>query len=271
MKQRKKKTHPIRAKKSLGQNFLKNYGIVRKIVETAEIQKGETVLEIGPGRGVLTQALLEAGARVIAVEKDRELIPILEETFHEQIKLGLLTVCHEDILTFDLARCEKTYKVVANIPYYITGQIIRMLLSASNQPKTLIMMAQKEVAKRIVAIDKKESLLSLSVKAYGTPHYVMTVSRGSFSPAPNVDSAILLIDKISREFFIQFTEKAFFDLIHAGFISKRKKLISNLSDIYQKDLLAQLFKTLTIPETIRAEDITLDQWKSLLTKVHNSH
>jgi 16S rRNA (adenine1518-N6/adenine1519-N6)-dimethyltransferase len=150
MKQRKKKTHPIRAKKSLGQNFLKNYGIVRKIVETAKIQKGETVLEIGPGRGVLTQALLEAGARVIAVEKDRELIPILEETFHEQIKLGLLTVCHEDILTFDLARCEKTYKVVANIPYYITGQIIRMLLSASNQPKTLIMMAQDQEVGHVI-------------------------------------------------------------------------------------------------------------------------
>ena len=202
----------MQAKKSLGQHFLKSQKAIETMVKTSGAQTGDLVLEIGPGMGVLTEALLQAGASVVAVEKDDLLIPVLEEKFEKEIKSGQLKLIHDDILNFDVSKVPfggselprgtlDTYKLVANIPYYITGQIIRIFLEAENQPESMTLLVQKEVAERIVARDEKESLLSLSVKAYGTPKYVEKVPRGAFAPAPNVDSAIIHISNISKNNF----------------------------------------------------------------------
>ena len=188
-----------------------------------------------------------------------------------------------------------TYKIVANIPYYVTGQVIRKFLEAENQPDSMTLLLQKEVAERIVAKDGKESLLSLSVKIFGEPKYIQTVKRGSFEPAPNVDSAIIHIADISRKNFEGadadvdgIFEEKFFKLIHAGFAHKRKQLLPNLAALYSKEPqnfsatgkkylvhdfrgakigLADAFEKLNIPAKVRAEDVPLQKWLELINNL----
>ncbi len=253
-------------KKSLGQNFLVNKGILKIIIDASDIKPEEIVLEIGPGKGTLTEKLLATGAKVIAIEKDDRLIPILKTKFENELKESKLFLVHGDILEQDLLKIAgmHSYKVVANIPYYITGSLIRFLLSSKYQPTSIILMLQKEVAKRIAAGDGKESLLSLSVKVYGTPKYVKTVSRGSFSPPPNVDSAILSITNISKDFFRDFSEEEFFTILHAGFSSKRKKVINNLQVLFPKNALEQAFFDNSVDLGARAETLNLKTWSFLI-------
>lgn len=261
-------------KKSLGQNFLTNTGIVASIVDAASLVAGETVLEIGPGRGILTEELLKRNVRVIAVEKDGDLIPLLQEKFAKEIFEKRLTLIHDDVLNFQTLRTgvqpqsggknnDGQYKLVANIPYYITGQIIRKFLTSEKQPEKIVLLVQKEVAERIVAQNKKESLLSISVKIYGTPKYIKTVKAGSFTPAPSVDSAILLIDDISRDFFKGISENRFFEILHAGFAHKRKQLYGNLRAVFDENILREKMREAGISETIRAEDVSISEWKNL--------
>ncbi len=250
-------------KKSLGQNFLKSESAISAIIDASSIVPSDVVLEIGPGEGVLTQQLVKLAGKVIAVEKDRRLIPFLTEKFAKEISASKLDFLEKDILEFDpneLSAYKLPYKVIANIPYYITGQILRMFLETSNQPVSMTLMVQKEVADRIVARDKKESLLSLSVKAFGEPRYIKTVKAGSFVPAPNVDSAILLIENISKERLVGVDEALFFKVIHAGFAHKRKQLLPNLSSIYKKEDILRAFEKLGIPPKVRAEDLNIKTW-----------
>jgi 16S rRNA (adenine1518-N6/adenine1519-N6)-dimethyltransferase len=243
------------AKKSLGQNFLMHARIAERIVLVADISSTDTVLEIGPGTGMLTRELLKLAKKVIAIEADQELFSTLQETFAEEIAEGKLQLLHADIRTFDPSTIEDDYKLVANIPYYLTGEIFRMFLSAAHQPRSMTLLVQKEVAVRI-AREKKESILSLSVKAYGTPKYEFTVPRGAFKPAPNVDSAVLTIRDISRTNFASPGKEArFFDYLHAGFAHKRKYLSSNLG--------AAGLSAGSIPLKARAEDLTLADWLGL--------
>lgn len=256
------------AKKSLGQHFLTSRGAIRAIIDASNIHPDDIVLEIGPGKGVLTEELLKVAGEVITVEKDDHLIPILTEKFKKEIENKKLTLTHADILTYPMSKRHfDKYKVVANIPYYITGQILRMFFETKHQPESMTLLVQKEVADRIVARDGKESLLSLSVKAYGTPSIIKKVPRGSFSPAPSVDSAIILIEHISRKYFAETHGKAneslFFSLIHAGFAHKRKQLLPNLSAHYDKSALSSAFETLNIDLKARAEDIPLEKWIAL--------
>lgn len=199
----------MKAKKSLGQNFLKSEIALKKIVEAGEIksdlpaQAGDVILEIGPGKGALTKKLLEKAGLVIAVEKDYELFGFLKMKFEKEIADKKLILINEDILEFDCVRQDLTqYKIIANIPYNITGAILKKFLTEKNQPTLMVLMVQHEVAKRIMASDKKESLLSISVKAYGEPKMIMKVPARYFSPAPKVDSAIILIKNISRKNFV---------------------------------------------------------------------
>lgn len=257
-----------RAKKSLGQNFLKNHAVVREMITAGEATPGESIVEIGPGRGILTAELLRAGAKVIALEKDDALVPLLQEKFAPEIENGQLILLHKDALKFEPASCKLKsggYKLIANIPYYITGEILRYFLTLEAQPSLAVLMVQKEVADRIAARDGKESILSLSVKCYGEPKYIKTVKAQNFSPAPNVDSAILLIKNISRKVFQEIDEQKFFTIVKTGFAQKRKKLFSNLlkTDIHEREKLAQTFQTCKISENARAEDISLEQWKCL--------
>lgn len=273
-----------KAKKSLGQNFLKSEPALRKIIEVGEISSDDIILEIGPGKGVLTKKLLEKSNHVIAVEKDRNLVEFLKEKFYEEIKSGKLILLEGDILEFDLEKMEHkffsgprsssplarpdhsknfvpifpNFKIIANIPYNITGAILKKFLGDMNQPEMMVLMVQNEVAKRIMARDGKESILSISVKAYGTPKMEMKVPARYFSPAPKVDSAIISIKNISRNFFVEnkVHEDTFWEIIHAGFAHKRKKLSNNLKHYPGRSWINYKDK--------RAEDLSLFDWINIL-------
>lgn len=258
----------VHAKKSLGQNFLTSKSIARDIVRAANLGAGDTVLEIGPGKGFLTAELLASGAHVIAVEKDDRMIPLLKEKFADATKHGFFTLVHGDILEFvsDIQNIPTSYKLVANIPYYLTGQIIRLFLEAKNKPERMILMVQKEVATRIVARDKKESILSVAVKAYGTPKLIKKVPARYFTPAPKVDSAVLSIENISGKNFSDIaTEKLFFDVVRTGFAHKRKVLAGNLKELFGENV-TRILEEVGIPKNTRAEDLSLAQWFSLTSR-----
>ncbi len=238
------------------------------IASSADLKPTDIVIEIGPGKGVLTRALLASGAKVKAIEKDDRLIPILSGEFRKEIAAGQLELIHGDIMEMDIDesvnKIPGTYKVIANIPYYITGALIRAFLSASKKPETMVLMVQKEVATRIVARDEKESLLALSVKVYATPEVVMNVARGNFFPIPNVDSAVIKLSNIKNPFMDKKSEEKFFEIIKAGFSQKRKKLSSNLTQIMSKEEVAVAFEKLKLDPNMRAEDMKLEQWLALL-------
>ncbi len=246
----------IYAKKSLGQNFLMHARIAERVALIAGLAPDSVVFEIGPGTGMLTRELLKKVGKVIALEAARELFEKSKTDFSNEIAEGRLELIHGDIRAFDIAVLPKKYMLVANIPYYLTGEIIRMFLESSNQPVSMTLLVQKEVADRI-ARSKKESILSLSVKAYGKPKYEFTVPRGAFIPSPKVDSAVLTIRDISRRNFSLVTEeKLFFMLVHAGFAHKRK--------FVRKNLLEAGFSPGNILERARAEDLPLSVWLTLI-------
>lgn len=250
----------MKPKKSLGQNFLKSKQALMAICNAGELKKEDRVLEIGPGKGALTKFLLEQSNNVFALEKDTELIPFLSEKFEEEIKKGFLKIQEGDVLDFDETEAQTPYKLIANIPYYITGEIMEKFLSSKNQPERIVFLMQKEVVDRIMARDGKESILSMSVKAYGTPKYIQKVQAKAFNPAPKVDSAILTITNISKERFTNVSEKGFFNTLKTGFAHKRKQLINNLEKLTSKEVLNSLFNELKLDPKVRAESLTLDQW-----------
>ncbi len=290
----------IPAKKSLGQNFLKSKEALRAMIAAGDIAPTDTVLEVGPGKGVLTRELLKVAAKVISVEKDSRLIESLKKEFEKEIAELKLVILEKDILEYEPAG---KYKIIANIPYYITGSFLQKFLESENQPEKIVVMLQKEVAKRITVgawrgdsrIERsetegdtrqsaagKESILSISVKAYGHPRYIMTVKAKYFSPEPNVDSAIIAIENISKKFFQGFTEEQFFKLVKAGFAHKRKMLAGNLSEAAGTDGApfappqnspaqkshrsagSLLLESAGIPEKARAENLSLQDWKKLI-------
>lgn len=266
----------LKAKKSLGQNFLRSRAFLELIVKSGEIKEGELVLEIGPGDGAMTEELLKKGARVVAIEKDKELISLLNEKFNNKITSGDFKLIEGDVLSNDELESllkDTPFKIIANIPYYITGQIIRKFLEATNKPSSITLLVQKEVAERIVAKDKKESILSLSVKVFGEPVYIKTVPRGAFQPQPNVDSAIIKISNISKNKLEGIKESMFFTLLHLGFGHKRKQLLSNLSAKYDKKIIQDIFLELNIDNKVRSEDLNIETWIKLcniISKTWNS-
>ncbi|MCX6751248.1 MAG: 16S rRNA (adenine(1518)-N(6)/adenine(1519)-N(6))-dimethyltransferase RsmA [Candidatus Nomurabacteria bacterium] len=288
----------MKAKKSLGQNFLKSIPALNKIVETGEISVGDIILEIGPGKGALTKQLLATSCQLIAVEKDEYLYELLKSKFEKEISSGQLKLIKGDILDFNIENYKlkaKTYKLIANIPYNITGAILKKFLQgnlstplkARNQPKLMVLMVQKEIAERIMARDGKESILSISVKAYGDPKMIMKVPARYFSPSPKVDSAIISIKNISRKNFnspleeyplggggqlfhpgINATpqegnvdERVFWEIVRAGFAHKRKKLSSNLKK-YDPSLSGGVASVGLGNK--RAEELTLKDWIELV-------
>ncbi len=253
-------------KKSLGQNFLTSDVVPRWLAAAGEVAAGDTVLEIGPGTGMLTGVLLATGATVVAVEADIRAVEILREKFASPIAAGKLQLHHLDARTLDIATLgliHQEYKVVANIPYYLSGFLLRTILEGTILPTTLVFLMQREVVTRI-ARDTKESILSLSVKAFGVPKYVKTVVRGNFNPAPKVDSAILQVAHINHDNFADRADLAiFFNLLHLGFGQKRKQLLSNLAGTYGRDHLTGVFAALAIPLTARAETLQIETWLKL--------
>ncbi len=259
-------------KKSLGQHFLTDPAIAARIAAEGGLTPHDTVLEIGPGTGNLTVHLLATGARVIAVEPDARAVEALNERFLAEIAQKRLIVSHNDVreVSFsDLGLTDGGFTIVANIPYYISGLLFRMALSGSVKPKKVVFLVQKEVAERIVR-EPKESLLSLSVKAYGTPRYAFTVKKGSFSPQPKVDSAVIVIDDISRSRLASLDEAAFFTFLHDGMGARRKQLAGLLKMRYESGLVTESFTALSIPLNARGEDLSIDTWIALATRLNLS-
>jgi len=249
-------------KKSLGQNFLKNKNIAERIVEAADIKKSDVILEVGPGKGVLTNFLIQKSNHVIAVEKDKNLIDFLMDKFKDNRNLKIV---HDDILKFkpqNFSLKHREYKIVANIPYYITSRFLRQFLESKYQPSLMVLMIQKEVAERIIARNKKESLLSVSVKVYGKPKIIIKVPAGNFTPKPKVDSAVIKIENISKDFFARnkINEKQFFQLLKQGFGHKRKMLKNNLG------IKSEILQKCKIPPLARAEELSLEDWKCLFLR-----
>jgi 16S rRNA (adenine1518-N6/adenine1519-N6)-dimethyltransferase len=258
----------------LGQHFLTGRWAAAKLTEAAGITALDTVLEIGPGTGALTRELLATGAHVIAIEKDEALVEKLRGSFAQEISADRFTLISDDVRNFvpekaGLEACG--YILAANIPYYITGEIIRQFLSTDAQPKTMAILIQKEVAQRICARDGKESILSVSVKAYGAPTIAAKVPRGNFSPPPSVDSAILVVNGISKTFFVDIDEAFFFTVVRAGFASKRKFLASNLAVLFTKLEVQNVFAACDISPKVRAEELGLEQWKKISLGLSERH
>ena len=251
----------------LGQNFLTNEAIARQIVESANLSTRDNVLEIGPGKGILTKYLAGSGAHVLAIEIDQRLIEPLKKNFEN------IEIIEGDILKIDLPKLIeknnfKNYKVVANLPYYITSKIIRLLLETKYPPREMILMVQKEVGERIVAQDEKESILSISVKFYTDPEILFEVPRENFEPVPKVDSAVI---KIKRKKNIPDIDvKNFFSLIHAGFSAKRKMLVNNLANLgHPRAKLLEILKEAGLEPTIRAEKLRVEDWVKLCNNLEN--
>ncbi len=275
------------AKKSLGQHFLNSRHVLEQIIAAAELAKGDNVLEIGPGTGILTEALLETGANVLAIEKDERAIGLLQTKFEVASHSGRLKVIEGDILNAQCPTPNAQFSVVANIPYYITGAILEKFLEHEPRPTQMVLLVQKEVAERIIASDGKESILSISVKAFGTPRLIAKVPRGAFTPAPTVDSAILSISNISNGRFTgnNVDIKWFFALVRAGFAHKRKFLIRNIEEIADQgdiavqndavpnisaEKLREVWENLGFDPKIRAEDLNIDKWLLLAAKLAQS-
>ena len=246
----------------LGQNFLTDESIAKKIVESANISENDNVLEIGPGKGILTKYLAGSGAHVLAIEIDQRLIEPLKKNFEN------IEIIEDDILKIDLPRLIeennfKNYKVVANLPYYITSKIIRLLLETKYPPREMILMVQKEVGERIVALDGKESILSISVKFYADPEILFEVGKENFEPAPKVDSVVIKIKRKNNP--PEAIASDFFKLVRAGFSAKRKMLINNLTSGFHTTRveLLSVFKETGLEPTVRAEKLEVEDWVKL--------
>jgi 16S rRNA (adenine1518-N6/adenine1519-N6)-dimethyltransferase len=253
-----------KAKKQFGQNFLINTNVVKRIIEAAEIKKGENVLEIGPGTGILTEALVEAGAKVVAVELDESLIDSLQEKFDEKIKLFL-----GNALKLELPVKDKKFKLVANIPYNITSEIIEKFLSKSPRPTKMVLMVQREVADRITAKPPKMSLLSVVCQVYAKCQRVMVVKAGSFRPIPKVDSAVVQFDLKEK---YEFDPEEVIKIAKIGFSSRRKQLHKNLSSSLKIDseMIKEILEKMKIDPKVRAENLTVDEWVSLSEKMNKN-
>ena len=255
-------SHDLRARKGLGQNFLIDGGILKKIAAAAELTSADTVIEVGPGLGVLTGILVEQAGKVIAIELDSNLADILKSHFSDSNKIAMI---NEDVLKVDpsdILGKQTDYKVVANLPYYITSAVIRHFLEASIKPTMMILMVQKEVAKQITAQPGEMSLLSVSVQLYGKPTIVSKVSSHCFYPAPNVDSAILKIAVYPRPKIQTGDVTGFFDIVRAGFSANRKQLPNSLANglkVPKNDILPLLGRAGIDPQR-RAETLTIDEW-----------
>jgi 16S rRNA (adenine1518-N6/adenine1519-N6)-dimethyltransferase len=253
--------------KRLGQVFLKDQGVIKKIVHTGEIKPKDQVLEIGPGKGILTQSLIETGANIVAIEKDRELVEFLKNKFKNHLNLKIVYGDIRDFLKNNQNRKLKgNYKVIGNIPYYLTSHLIQILLELENQPQDIILMIQKEVAKRIVEQPPKMNLLAASVRFYAKPEIICYVSKTSFSPKPKIDSAVIKITPIkTKENTNKILAKKFFTIAKAGFKQPRKLLINNLSNNLkiEKENIKKAYQSLNISLDSRAQDLSINKWISL--------
>lgn len=251
----------IETKKSLGQHWLSHKPTLESICESANLGQGDTVLEIGPGLGDLTRQLLKRAGRVIAVEVDDYLASRLEA----EINNPKLEVIRADILKFDLSELPASYKVVANIPYYLTSNLIRVLSESPNSPRLMVLLVQKEVAERIAAQPGQMSLLSVSAQLYYRPQLGIVVPAGLFQPPPKVDSRVIILTRRPKPLFTDFDTKDYFKVVKAGFSGRRKKLRGSLAAglAISKPQSDELLARAGIDGDLRAQNLNLQDWYEL--------
>lgn len=245
-------------KKSLGQNFLHDESAILKIVDSLEISESDTIIEIGPGRGALTKHLLKKGAqKVIAIEKDSSLVVFLRDGLGRCIENGSFEVIEDDFLNWEAPTTP--HKIVGNIPFYITGAILRHVLDSKHHPSVMTLLMQKEVAERIVLADGKNSILGTAVNIYCSPKIIATVKPGAFFPPPNVMSAIITFTNFKNPFTTTKERCTFFDFVHQVFSGKRKTLATNLKGIYERSAVLAGLHAQDLDEKVRAEDMSAEQ------------
>lgn len=265
----------------LGQNFLKDKSVVDKIIQAAALTASDFVVEIGPGEGVLTEELAKHAGKVLAIEIDKNLLPALKNKFSAQggsasggKNAKNVSIINEDILKIDFKKIVTDYellvtgyKLIANIPYYITSPIIRLFLEAENQPQEMILMVQKEVAERIVAGPGQMSILAVSVQYYAQAELLFPVSKIAFDPVPEVDSAVIKI--LPRKKYHSDDDRKFFRIVRAGFSAKRKTLVNNLANALHSDknIVAEKIKALGLGPNVRAQELSVEDWKKLATQL----
>ncbi|HEY61430.1 MAG TPA: ribosomal RNA small subunit methyltransferase A [Anaerolineae bacterium] len=258
------KQFKLTPRKNLGQNFLTDENILKRIIDIAEITPKDNVLEIGAGLGSLTRLLCKQASHVTTIEIDERFIPILQDILSPYNNCNII---HGNILKIypeEIIRTED-YVVVANIPYYITSALIRHLLEAEKKPKRIILTIQYEVAKRLCASSNKMSLLALSVQIYGTPTLIQKIKPGAFYPRPKVDSAVIRIDLFENPLIEVELMDLFFDLARSGFGKKRKTLANSLSSGMgtNKNEIRSLLSNLGIDPRRRAETLSIAEWKTI--------
>ncbi|MFC1985211.1 16S rRNA (adenine(1518)-N(6)/adenine(1519)-N(6))-dimethyltransferase RsmA [Chloroflexota bacterium] len=266
----------LRARKGLGQHFLIDREVLRLIISAADLTSSDVVMEIGPGLGVLTKELTRQAGRVVAIELDNKLAAILRDTM---ASFNNVAIINEDVLSIDpggLLQEQKarlcpgmsspfSYKVVANLPYYITSPVLRHFLEAKEKPEIMVVMVQKEVAEQIVAKSGRMSVLSISVQLYGKPTIIGHVPANCFYPAPEVDSAIIRIALYPRPAVEIDDTEGFFALVRAGFSASRKQIANSLAQGLgspKAEVLPLLEKAAIAPQR-RAETLTLEEWAHL--------
>lgn len=261
----------LRAKKGLGQHFLVDGRVLKRIVAAAELTPEDTVIEVGPGLGILTQELVQGAGRVVAIEADGEMVSALRQL---AARSPNLTVVHGDVMQNDpvsllaspgAGGVPASYKVVANIPYYITSAVLRHFLEASRQPTLMVVMVQKEVGKAIVAQPGDMSLLAVSIQFYGKPSIAARVPARSFYPPPKVDSVILRVDVYQKPPVDVPSSRAFFDTVRAGFSAPRKQLRNSLAHglAIGTQTAADLLQRASIDPRRRAETLSVEEWGRL--------
>jgi 16S rRNA (adenine1518-N6/adenine1519-N6)-dimethyltransferase len=257
------KESEILPKKHLGQNFLVDKGVISQLLAAADIQKNDTVLEIGPGTGNLTLELAKIAQKVISVEKDEEMVAVLKEKI-KGAGLKNIEVIQADIRSLSADKMPgQDYKLVANIPYYLTAFLIRSFLEAKNPPKAMTLVIQKEVAQRIASQPPKMNLLAASVQFYAQPKIIRYISKGSFWPVPKVDSAIIKLEVNQSP---AKNNSLFFKIIKAGFLQPRKQLINNLSNGLKLDkiIISNWLKEIGISPQQRAQTLKMGDWLKLV-------
>lgn len=262
----------MQAKKSLGQNFLIDDDVISDIIRSINPRKGEVIVEIGPGKGVLTSLLAKSGARVFAVELDDRLIPILRETFKEnpnvRIHHGNILRTHVEAELESLGWGSQPFRVVGNLPYYITASIVRMILETSPKPTEAYFMVQKEVAERIIAPVGDMSILAVAVRYYADATMLLSVPSAAFDPTPKVESAFIrIVPRVGEESPLSPEEqkerdKRFFRVVRSGFAARRKLLANNLSNSFHmsKDDILGVLRACGVSQTARAQELTVEDW-----------
>ena len=249
-------------KKQLGQHWLHDTVSLNAMIEAARVQAGDYVVEIGPGLGTLTQVLLDTGAQVFAIEFDHELALSLPTRLSTTV---LFSVTEADIMQFDFTTLPANYKVVANIPYYLTSGLIRILAETTNPPIQAALLVQKEVAERVAAKPGNMSVLSVTTQMYFESFTDMVVQAELFTPPPKVDSQILRLVRRPSPYFGDRDSKRLFRLVKAGYSERRKKLRSSLSGGLQisKEQADELLSSAGISADLRAQNLSLDDWLKL--------